>query len=420
MSIAQHSVAGEGGVCPAAHEAQTADSDAQARVEFNYDATNLPWVILRAVHRASRLDGVPARARSVLAALARTVDASNPYGHIFARRELLTERAMQSERTFYRSLQDLEAAGLIERPQQRRYVQAGLFGRAYLHLTERAAVILGLVEAPAAPAETDDAAIEDSSAAAPPEAFVHRSANLADGGIYKDLSPTAFQKRQPGQVPADLQRLRSLGFHEFLIFRLMKEARQHGKLLSDVVAVVWEHLKAAHRPINYLRKLLTTPTDFAYQRVARQAAIAAAQQAQHDAHEVQAALSCCTGQTFFDATGTRRIVIAADVSTTHDVSEAQPRVMAGAWQAGFVDALRAGRLRPATAELDEQFAAQRREQQRAHALTTSPKGTEPDRGLDAPALSRVGDTQLGILARLVGARRATVVDCAAGAVPARA
>lgn len=84
-------------------------------------------------------------------------------------------------------------------------------------------------------------------------------------------------------------------------------------------------------------------------------------------------LSRCTGQTFFDATGTRRIVIAADVATTHDVREAQPRVMAGAWQAGFVDALHRGHLRPATAELDAQFAAQRREHQRARAPAAAPR-----------------------------------------------
>ncbi len=40
------------------------------------------------------------------------------------------------------------------------------------------------------------------------------SANVADGGM--NLSPSIFQKRQPGQLPADLQRLHYLGF--FLIF----------------------------------------------------------------------------------------------------------------------------------------------------------------------------------------------------------
>jgi hypothetical protein len=64
-----------------------------------------------------------------------TVDANRPYAAIYARRELLTGRALQSMRTFYRSLDDLEAAGLINRPPQKRHGDAGLFGRAYLHLT---------------------------------------------------------------------------------------------------------------------------------------------------------------------------------------------------------------------------------------------------------------------------------------------
>jgi hypothetical protein len=416
MPIAQPDVAGEGGFCPPPSENVNAsvvsprreDEDAAALAAFRTDNTNLPWVVFRAAHRATNVDELPQRARSLFAALARTVDASRPYAAIYASRTVLVDRALHSRRTLYRALADLQDADLIRRTGQLRIATEGYegrFGRTHIHFTEKAAILLGLAEPPTVKTAAGDA--NGEGAAAPNQGFKKPSANVALGAYIEDLSPGSFQKRQPGQLPADLQRLRSLGFHEFLIFRLMKEARQHGKLLSDVVAVVWEHLKAAHRPINYLRKLLTTPTDFAHQRLARQTAISAAQQAQREAHEVQAALSRCAGQTFFDATGTRRIVISADVSTTHDVREAQPRVMAGAWQAGFVDALRAGRLQLATAELDAQFAAQRREQQRAHALAVTPRGDGPDRGLDAPVLSRVGDTQLGILARLVGARRPT-------------
>jgi hypothetical protein len=217
MSIAQHFVAGEGEAHP---------EDTEALIAYRSDDVNLPWVIFRAAFRASHVADLPQRARSVLAALARTVDAAKPYAAIFARRELITGRAMHSMRTFYRSLDDLETAGLIERRPQSRYNEAGLFGRAYLHLTEEAALLLGLVEPPAPePAE-----------AAPDSLNRNRpSATVADGAIYKDLSPASFQKRQPGQVPSDLQRLRSLGFIDFLIFKLMREARDNGKRLSDVV-----------------------------------------------------------------------------------------------------------------------------------------------------------------------------------------
>ena len=94
--------------------------------------------------------------------------------------------------------------------------------------------------------------------------MIRPSATVADGAIYKDLFPKN-QKRQPGTLPLDLQRLLSLGFHKFLVFKLMREAKQHGKLLTEVVEVTWEHLSAAKRPISYLRSLLRSPVDFGHQ-----------------------------------------------------------------------------------------------------------------------------------------------------------
>src|SRR5471032_848670 len=143
MLIAQLSVASEDVDRPRLPETPTAETDQDALEEFACDRSNLPWVIFRAAHRATHVTALPARARALLAALARTVDANRPYAAIFARRELLTGRAMQSMRTFYRSLDDLEAAGLIERVPQKRFGSAGLFGRAYLHLTEKSAIVLG-------------------------------------------------------------------------------------------------------------------------------------------------------------------------------------------------------------------------------------------------------------------------------------
>ena len=135
--------------------------------------------------------------------------------------------------------------------------RSGLFGRAYLQLTERAAALLGYFRTPAhaTSAKRPVANLCRGSRLQAPDrsmlSFTDPSAKLADGGIYKDLSPTPFQKRQPGQVPEDLQRLRSLGFIDFLIFKLMREARENGKRLSDVVEATWDHLKAAKAPINY-------------------------------------------------------------------------------------------------------------------------------------------------------------------------
>ena len=381
MSIAQHFVAGEVGlrlhfsetenvdVSPAPQS--TEDSDV---IALSFDSVNLPWIILRAVHRASRLDGVPARARSVLAALARTVDASNPYGHIYARRELLTERSMQSERTFYRSLDDLETAGLIDRPPQRRYVHAGLFGRAYLHLTKRAAIILGLAAEPipaAQPVEAKADSVDSSTTnagaqqagIAAAEAFSYRSATVADGGIYKDLSPTAFQKRQPGQVPADLQRLRSLGFQKFLIFKLMREAREQGKRLSDVVEATWEHLKKAVRPICYLRALLHSTADFGFQVRSRAAERDAVRAANEEQQAAEALVAHVAGQSFVDVSGGRKLVVDVDGMSlsVYSVEEGVARREAGQWKVRFAQALRAGQIRIATGADLEAFAQARRQ-----------------------------------------------------------
>ncbi|WP_168788547.1 hypothetical protein [Paraburkholderia aromaticivorans] len=347
MCIAQHFVAGEEELRP------TANSDTET---LSTDAINLPWVILRAVHQASRIDGIPARARAVLAALARTVDAKNPYGQIFARRELLTERAMQSERTFYRSLADLEAAGLVERPAQRRYVQAGLFGRAYLHLTERAAILLGLIEAPGAQGE-------EPTAAAPAEGFPPPSDKVAGGGISKDLFPPSFQKRQPGQPPLDLQRLRSLGFRDFLIFKLMREAREKGKRLSDVVEATWEHLKKANRPICYLRALLTNTVDFSFQVRSRHAQLNAERAAVEERQIADSLVRQVAGAAFVDASGQRKFLVDADglsLSVYH-VEEGVARREAGQWQLRFAEALRSGKIRVAEEADIEAFAQARRQ-----------------------------------------------------------
>ncbi|WP_293041991.1 Replication protein O [Paraburkholderia sp.] len=358
MSIAQRFVAGEGDAHPSKQNAAELNLDRQALSEFTCDTTNLPWVIFRAAFRAEHLSELPARARALLAALARTVDADRPYAAIFARRDLLTGRALQSMRTFYRSLDDLESAGLIHRPPQKRHGEVGLFGRAYLHLTPKSAALLGLV----AVEEVEPAASSESpSEEATTVQLDCRSAKVADGAIYKDLSPTAFQKRQPGQLPADLQRLLSLGFRKFLIFKLMREAQHHGKRLSDVVEVAWAHLEVAHAPIAYLRKLLTVPVDFAYQRRTRERDEQQAQAAQRDAEQVQETIARCAGHLFFDAQAQRRLEVSSDraILTVLDAQEGRPRVSVTGWQAEFVAALESGNVTAATPELTERFEAQR-------------------------------------------------------------
>lgn len=369
MLIAQHFVAGEDQTRLIPDENALGVSIETPTHVLQCDTTNLPWVILRAVHRATNLDGLSARARAVLAALARTVDAANPYGAIFARRELLTGRALQSMRTFYRSLDDLEAAGLVHRPSQRRYVQAGLFGRAYLHLTKKAAGLLGLVEISQVTQPADVSDQEPSVDVRPSLSVSPPSVTVADGAIYKDLYPNT-QKRQPARLPADLQRLLSLGFREFLVFKLMREARQHGKLLSDVVEATWEHLKAAKAPICYLRALLRSTADFRYQTAQKRALADDKLKAQKATEDANALTHQHAGRVFFDAEHTRRIVLSDDGSSliVHHRSEPSPRRVAGDWKTSFANALRDGTIQPATPDAEIAFAEgiSRSEGQHAH------------------------------------------------------
>ncbi|TAM06376.1 MAG: Replication protein O [Paraburkholderia sp.] len=397
MPIAQHTVAGEGDAYPLVTETSATEDDSQARVAFSCDTTNLPWVIFRAAHRAAHLQGMPARSRALLAALARTVDANRPYAAIFARRELLTGRAMQSMRTFYRSLDDLQAAGLIERAPQKRYGEAGLFGRAYLHLTNRAAQLLGLV-APVEP--TIETSAVPSTDVPAPVPLDPPSARVADGAIYKDLYP-ASQKRQPGTLPADLQRLTSLGFREFLIFKLMREARENGKLLSDVVEATWQHLKAAKRPISYLRALLRSTADFEYQVRTKAAEAQAAQDAQIERRRVDLAIERCAGRVFVDRSGEHRFDIASEGQSVmvYALSEAVPRVAVSGWRPQFVAALERGDI-VAAAPVDlEAFAAARRQ-----AMT--PACTAEEGGAAPKALMQRARDELRSLKALLRAKSA--------------
>jgi hypothetical protein len=361
MLIAQLPVAGEDGDRLRPSTPDNPDSDHAAFEQYACDRSNLPWIIFRAAHRANHIAALPARSRALLAALARTVDANRPFAAIFARRELLTGRALQSMRTFYRSLDDLETGGFIVRPPQKRHGNAGLFGRAYLHLTDRAATLLGLVNEPNSQPSTElPRPMPDTVLGETPRFLAPPSATVAHGAIYNDLYPNN-QKRQPARLPADLQRLLSLGFHEFLIFRLMREAKLNLKRLSDVVEVAWIHLQKAKRPINYLRALLRSPVDFSHRLRTKHAAQAKADTARIRAEQIHAIVAQHAGQVFFDASNGRRFEVSKDAAqiAVHDHREPTPRVRVGNWSAEFVDALESGRIASATPQRESEFALKR-------------------------------------------------------------
>ncbi|WP_144022171.1 replication protein O [Caballeronia sordidicola] len=415
MLIAQHSVAGEGVVCPLPLHNDSVSTDQIALNEFLAGQSNLPWVVFRAAHRAANYPTLPARARAVLAALARTVDANDPYASIFARRELLTGRALQSMRTFYRSLDDLETAGLIERAPQKRYGTAGLFGRAYLHLTERSAMVLGYISASVETESAEEPAeSQDSRPAVLDSTFETPCVSVADGAIYKDLFPKN-QKRQPGRLPADLERLLSLGFRQFLIFKLMREAKTHAKLLSDVVEATWDHLKQAKRPISYLRALLRSPVDFSHQIRAKHAADERKTREAKHAAQVELSVSESAGKTFIDTEESKLIVVSSDAQSisVHYHREVSPRVATGQWAESFVAAIRTNTLKEATFEQIKDF-----QRNRPNAVIR-PVDAQTEATAEAQARTRTADIgdRLNEMKRTLRAACAGVSRAAKGGFP---
>ncbi|WP_320533836.1 hypothetical protein [Robbsia andropogonis] len=153
------------------------------------------------------------------------------------------------------------------------------------------------------------------------------------------------QERQPGPLPADLSRLLGLGFRKFFVFKLMREARQCGKRLSEVVSVAWEHLSQARSPISYLNALLLSSTDFhtlARQRALRDTQDHATQRDRVQRAELTRALA---GRRFVDAQHTRRFEVSSDgaVVSVHGPGQ-RVRSAGGAWHQAFVRALRQGQV----------------------------------------------------------------------------
>jgi hypothetical protein len=373
MHIALSSEACEGDAHPHAVTHQSTDHPDRSQLEC--DARNLPYQTLRAQQRALSLTALPQRARCALAALAQTVDCRKPLASIFARRGYLSNRAGLSARTWYRAEQDLVDAGLITVADQGRKSRGGLFGGAYIYLTTEAATMLGLLGAektqaargdareklePQGGSRTVDESASDAARTTQPDSFIQPSANMADGFTYKNyLSPTSLQKRQQDRVPADVQPLLSLGFHENFIFKLMKLARvQHGKRLGDVVQACLEPLRKARSPVSYLLKLLSSPTDFAWVARQRQAEAVARDEHEQAANAEQTGRRQLAGQIFFSASGATRYEVDGDgcALTVHEAAKNVSRIALSGWLGGFTDAVSCGVIVPASPALAARFA----------------------------------------------------------------
>lgn len=178
---------------------------------------------------------------------------------------------------------------------------------------------------------------------------------------------------------------------------------------TDVVEATWQHLKRANRPICYLGSLLGSTTDFRHQVQTKRAAADNARREQLEATVVKETLMRCAGGVFFDANGERRLVVAesGESMTVHDFREATPRVAAGAWEPAFVGALEAGRIRSATPDDEERFAACRHAQMSQRPpLVAAAMQALPTRELTA----HVG-AHLAQLKNVLGAARSGLSPC---------
>lgn len=264
MTFAQHSVAGEDSTRP--EDIKGADGIVPPVPK------RLKRKTMEAIERATRIGGLGRSAKAALAALARTANNENPGARIFKHRETLCAETGMSPATWYRAQKELLSLGLITIDVQvrKRY---GRFAGAYIYLTARAAELLGLAEHSPLENVQDRPAQQQSPASQSGDAgdtalstgteFSVASPSLKKRGPFTvERIPGSFQKRQPGRLPSDLERLRTLGLDDFLIFWLMRQARIRGHFLSHVVDASWTALKKASSPRAYLLKLLQTPTDF--------------------------------------------------------------------------------------------------------------------------------------------------------------
>ncbi|KIG11255.1 hypothetical protein BurMR1_1915 [Burkholderia sp. MR1] len=181
----------------------------------------------------------------------------------------------------------------------------------------------------------------------------------------------------------------------------------HGKRLSDVVEATWDHLKRAKAPINYLRALLRNPVDFGLIVRRRHAEAHAEDERAQQQREAERFAREHAGRTFIDVDNARQFVVGAagQSLTIFSVTERVGRQATG-WMPSFASALKAGKLRPATALDLEQFAeAQRRAAPPAQPMLSSLADERP------PVTASVRDHIAG-LRQLVKARTAGEINTA--------
>ncbi|WP_431068238.1 hypothetical protein [Ralstonia holmesii] len=340
MSIAQHLVAGEDVTYPRETEKQ-AQTTASSRPQLSPDKRrNLPNRILRAYDAAKHLSGLPRSVRSTLAELCRFVPQNEPFAPIFAHKDVIAERIGADARTVYRHLATLRQLELIEVLPQERKSRSGRFAVARVRLTRKACELVGLIESAEDVIHT------------PPHDKMSDGHTLTEPTLSKNQRPTLV-----GALPQDLAWLTGQGVSRAGIFKLMGQAKKHGKRLSDIVTVVAGYLQdlKGGKLFAYLAALACGPTDFSVAAADERRRQQLAAEEQRVKRRAQLFRQRFAGTTLTNRAQTKLYVIdqrarfvevvEAGRSATGPLTETEP----------WIERLRSGDLRLATAEVERAF-----------------------------------------------------------------
>lgn len=223
----------------------------------------LPNKILRAIDSAAELKGLSTGVRATLQTICRYVSQHDPLGPVFTRREKIAARAGLSVRSVGRHLDTLTSLELLTIEDQRHGKRNGKFLVTHIFLTQKLAEIVGLI----------DAAIDTLTPSPAPAIPAQPSDKMSRGYINEVLSGPSSTKKQgrpqlsAPTIPADLQTLVEMGMMPETVCNLMRQARESGKRLSDIVAVVRDRISElglkGGQIRNYLLKSIQGSTDFA-------------------------------------------------------------------------------------------------------------------------------------------------------------
>ena len=200
--------------------------------------------------------------RTTLQTICRYVSQHDPLGPVFTRKAKIADRAGLSERTIHRHIVALESLGLLRAEDQRHGQKNGKFLVTHIFLTEKLATMVGLIGG--AEGTLPDAPSDKMAGGHIKEVLTVPSSTKKQG-----RPATPHGRRTEPTIPTDLQPLAELGMWPQTICKLMKEAKDHGKLLSDILVAVKKRLvelKLNGKQIaTYLRKAIASKTDFGAQ-----------------------------------------------------------------------------------------------------------------------------------------------------------